>query len=112
MLPQRRLITLIDQAKTLQRNQCIFHATDSSISLLSNCNCDPSAFPTATTHILSEHTDEIWRLEFSHSGDWLATAGKDQTAIIWNVKVSFSFIFKLIIQRLTCTFQIGWFHSR
>lgn len=91
MLPQRRLSTLIEQAKTLQRSQCVFHSTNAPLSLLADCYCDPAAFPSATTHILKDHTDEIWRLEFSHDGKWLATAGRDQTAIIWNVQVIQSF---------------------
>ena len=88
MIPQRRLETLLEQAKSMQRINCIYHASDTPISLLADCACDPAAFPSVTTHILTEHTDEIWRLEFSHDGEWLATAGRDKTAIIWNVKVS------------------------
>lgn len=87
MIPQHRLETLLEQAKAMQRIDCVYHASDTPISLLTDCACDPSAFPSVTTHILTEHTDEIWRLEFSHDGEWLATAGRDKTAIIWSVKV-------------------------
>ena len=41
--------------------------------------------PHATTHILQEHSDEVWFLAYSHDGKYLATASKDATAIIWNV---------------------------
>ena len=92
MIPQHRLETLLEQAKSMQRINCVYHASDTPISLLADCACDPSAFPSITTHILTEHTDEIWRLEFSHDGLWLATAGRDKTAIIWNVKVSSFFL--------------------
>lgn len=87
MIPQRRLETLLEQAKSLQRLSCVYHASDAPISLLADCACDPASFPTITTHILRDHTDEIWRLEFSHSGEWLATAGRDKTIIIWNARV-------------------------
>lgn len=87
MIPRRRLETLLEQAKMHQRRNCPFHSEDVSISLLADCKCDPAAFPSITSHILREHTDEIWRLEFSHDGKWLATAGRDQSTVIWNVSV-------------------------
>lgn len=37
------------------------------------------------TQILEEHTDEVWHLQFSHDGGWLASASKDGTARIWRV---------------------------
>jgi WD40 repeat protein len=88
LIPQHRLATLLEQAKSYQRLNCVFHTADAAVSLLADCNCDPATFPSITTNILQGHTDEIWRLEFSHGGDRLATAGRDKTAIIWNVKVS------------------------
>lgn len=89
MLPQRRLAVLLEQAKSFQRQNCVFHNADAQLSLLADCRCDANSFPSLTTHTLTGHTDEIWRLEFSHNGEWLATAGRDKTAIIWNVKVRF-----------------------
>jgi len=88
MIPQRRLGQLLDQAQEHQRIGCLFHAGDVPISLLADCRCDPSTFPSVTTHVLTDHTDEVWRLAFSHNGEWLCTAGKDNTAIIYKVKVS------------------------
>jgi len=35
--------------------------------------------------ILESHTDEVWFLQFSHNGKYLASSSKDQTAIIWEV---------------------------
>ncbi|MBZ6370410.1 MAG: hypothetical protein LBE44_00415 [Microbacterium hominis] len=49
---------------------------------------DTGAFPTATSHVLQDHSDEVWRLEWSHNGEWLATAGKDRTVMLWKVSVS------------------------
>lgn len=92
MIPQRRLGTLLEQAKAHQRQNCLYHATDASSTLLADCNCDSSSFPALTNYILKDHTDEIWRLEFSHNGEWLATAGRDKTAIIWKIKVRHLFL--------------------
>ncbi|KAJ3502077.1 hypothetical protein NLJ89_g9048 [Agrocybe chaxingu] len=42
-----------------------------------------SDFPKITTTILEVHMDEIWNIEWSHDGAYLASASKDKTAIIW-----------------------------
>ncbi|GAA6006312.1 uncharacterized protein JCM10292_002643 [Rhodotorula paludigena] len=92
MLPQRRLATLLSQAQShQQRHHALAPAASEPFSLL--VDADPhgsTGFPTMTTHVLQEHTDEVWRLEWSHNGEWLATAGKDRTAMIWNVKAGFA----------------------
>lgn len=88
MIPQRRLETLLEQAKEQQRTKCRYHASDPTISLYSDHLCDRSVFPTVTTHILGGHTDEVWRVEFSHDGIHLATASQDGTVMIWRVGVS------------------------
>lgn len=49
--------------------------------------CEKDRFPRVTTTILDGHTDEVWNLEWSHSGNFLATASKDKTAIIWRIDV-------------------------
>ena len=46
------------------------------------------AFPRVTTAILSVHNDEVWNLQWNHKGDYLATASKDKSAIIWRIGVS------------------------
>jgi WD40 repeat protein len=45
------------------------------------------AFPRITTTILEAHTDEVWNMEWSHDGAYLASASKDKTAIIWRIGV-------------------------
>jgi len=89
MLPQRRLATLLGQAQAYQqRHHALTPSPTEPFSLL--VDADPNsvaAFPTHTTHVLQEHTDEVWRVQWSHDGEWLATAGKDRTAMIWKVKV-------------------------
>lgn len=35
--------------------------------------------------ILEDHADEVWFLNFSHDGRYLASSSKDHTAIIWEV---------------------------
>ncbi|EGO21068.1 hypothetical protein SERLADRAFT_475747 [Serpula lacrymans var. lacrymans S7.9] len=47
--------------------------------------CDKSAFPRVTTMILEVHADEVWNIAWSHNGEYLASASKDKTAIIWRI---------------------------
>lgn len=37
---------------------------------------------------LAGHTDEVWYVLFSHDGKWLASASKDNTICIWDVKLA------------------------
>jgi WD40 repeat protein len=39
-----------------------------------------------SVQVLLDHSDEVWHLQFSHDGQMLASCGKDQTAIIWDVQ--------------------------
>ena len=91
MLPQKRFPTLLQQAIEYQRHQCLYHNPPSdggTFSLYSDHYCPSDEFPTITTTILESHKDEVWNLEWSHDGRYLATAGKDKSAIIWRVGVS------------------------
>ncbi|OJT04343.1 WD repeat-containing protein 26 [Trametes pubescens] len=89
MIPQRRFATLLEQARSYQQSRCLYHNVplrNQSYSLYADHLCDRNAFPRVTTAVLSVHDDEVWNLEWSHSGRYLATASKDRTAIIWRVE--------------------------
>jgi WD40 repeat protein len=43
------------------------------------------SYPSNILQILDAHDDEVWFVQFSHDGKYLATASNDQTAIIWEV---------------------------
>lgn len=47
-----------------------------------------SHFPSETVHVLSDHSDEVWYLKFSHNGTRLASGSRNGDIIIWNVGVS------------------------
>ena len=35
--------------------------------------------------VLDAHTDEVWAVQFSPDGRWMATASKDGSALLWAV---------------------------
>lgn len=40
-----------------------------------------------TTHILADHTNEVWRIEWNPDGTLLASASKDRQVVIWQLEV-------------------------
>ncbi|KAL0577932.1 hypothetical protein V5O48_004039 [Marasmius crinis-equi] len=89
MIPRRRFLTLLEQAHQHQVQRCIYHnlpATVTPFSLYTDHQCDKIGFPRTTTNILTGHGDEVWNLEWSHDGTYLASASRDKSAIIWRVK--------------------------
>lgn len=87
MLPERRLEELVEQALLAQVDACRLHNTPGARpSLLRDYSCGTEQLPSCTTQVLLDHTDEVWHLQFSHDGTMLASCGKDQTAILWEVQ--------------------------
>jgi len=79
-------MNLLQQAHEDQLRRCIYHNTPSDstpFSLFSDHMCDKDGFPGVTTTILLGHADEIWNVEWSHDGMFLASGSADKTAIIW-----------------------------
>lgn len=90
VIPPHRLATLLDQARKAQISKTNYWLEDKAFSLYRDFADDPSTFPTVTTHILKDHDDEVWYLEFSHDGNYLASSSADKTVIIWNVNDNFA----------------------
>lgn len=88
MIPERRLEHLVEQALLLQRDACMFHNSfDKEMSLYTDHQCGRDQIPSRTLQILQEHSDEVWFLQFSHNGKYLASSSNDRSAIIWEVDV-------------------------
>ncbi|KAJ9691742.1 hypothetical protein PVL29_013818 [Vitis rotundifolia] len=87
MIPEKRLEQLVEQALDVQRDACAYHNTfDSELSLYSDHHCGTNHIPSQTLQVLQAHCDEVWFLQFSHNGKYLASSSKDRSAIIWEVK--------------------------
>ncbi|KAJ7219541.1 WD40-repeat-containing domain protein [Mycena pura] len=88
MVPPRRFSTLLHQANAYQRQQCVYHNIPSSptgFSLFADHQCDKTGFPRVTTTILEVHADQVWMLEWSRDGNFLASASSDKSVIIWGI---------------------------
>ncbi|XP_021275201.1 WD repeat-containing protein 26-like [Herrania umbratica] len=86
MIPERRLEHLVEQALVLQRDACMFHnSLEKDMSLYADHQCGRDQIPSQTLQILQAHTDEVWFLQFSHNGKYLASSSNDRSTIIWEV---------------------------
>ncbi|KAJ7965033.1 WD repeat-containing protein 26-like [Quillaja saponaria] len=86
MIPERRLEHLVEQALILQRESCTFHnSLDKEMSLYTDHHCGRDQIPSRTLQILEEHDGEVWFVQFSHNGKYLASSSNDRSAIIWEV---------------------------
>jgi WD repeat-containing protein 26 len=94
MIRDHRLSELLDQVKKAQINDCLYHNTSVSPSLYSDHHCERENFPLRTWMELSEHSGEVWYLQFSHDGTKLATASSDKSVIIYET-ASFQVLHRL-----------------
>ncbi|KAL2507857.1 transducin family protein/WD-40 repeat family protein [Forsythia ovata] len=85
-LPERRLEHLVETAVSAQIDSCIYHSSSDVISLYEDHHCDRDRFPTETIQILTNHKNEVWFVQFSNNGQYLASSSSDCTAIIWKVQ--------------------------
>ncbi|KAL2524794.1 transducin family protein/WD-40 repeat family protein [Abeliophyllum distichum] len=88
IIPERRLVHLVEQALDLQRDACRYHNSSvREMSLFTDHQCGKDKIPSQTLQILQEHSDEVWFLQFSHNGKYLASSSSDCLVIIWEVKL-------------------------
>ncbi|XP_072969593.1 WD repeat-containing protein 26 homolog [Typha angustifolia] len=86
MIPERRLEHLVEQALSVQREACYYHnSLDGSLSLYTDHQCGKDQIPSWTTQVLQAHHDEVWYLQFSNNGKYLASSSNDRSAIVWEV---------------------------
>jgi WD40 repeat protein len=84
MLPEHRLAVLLQQVKQSQIDTCLYHSAASSPSLYCDHLCDRRHFPTEAALELTDLTDEIWQVQFSHDGTKLAACGRKDIVMIWD----------------------------
>jgi WD40 repeat protein len=84
MIPPNRLSRLLHQVKDQWISECAYHNTAEPLSLLTNHTCERDGLPSKVIQTMTDHTDEVWIVRYSKSGRWLATAGKDESIIIYD----------------------------
>ena len=100
LLPENRLLTLLQQAVLWQTSQCFDQQSfphgaggsggpggvgGASCSLFEDFSCSRQVIPRETRHVLEKHSDEVWYVSFSHDGARLASASKDSMVVVWEV---------------------------
>jgi len=91
LLPERRLEKLLTSVLENQVRESLFPYTKQSApSLLEDLELNRDKIPSVTRVVLSQHDDEVWYVQFSYSGKYLASGSKDKTALIYDVEKMFS----------------------
>lgn len=89
LVPNHRLLTLIDQSLDHQIKKCQFHHSgDQMFSLLQDHTCPLTEIPRTCIGVLEGHADEVLFVSFSHRGDRIASASRDKSIIIWQLNHS------------------------
>uniref|UniRef100_A0ACD5XN25 Uncharacterized protein n=2 Tax=Avena sativa TaxID=4498 RepID=A0ACD5XN25_AVESA len=97
MVPERRLENIVEQALTVQREACYLHNSIDGLSLYVDHHCGKDQIPSRTLQVLRAHHDEVWFLQFSNNGKFLASASNDKSAIIWKVDEDGELLLKHIL---------------
>ncbi|XWS31349.1 hypothetical protein CRYUN_Cryun23aG0068800 [Craigia yunnanensis] len=84
VLPERRLEHLVETSVTAQIDSCMHHnSQEDVVSLYEDHCCGRDQMATET--ILTDHSNEVWFVQFSNNGEYLDSSSSDCTAIIWKV---------------------------
>lgn len=69
-----------------QASSCFYHNSPADISLYEDHRCGREQIPYKCGQTLYDHKNEVWFVQFSNDGEYLASSSSDCTAIIWKVK--------------------------
>lgn len=86
LIPDGRLEHLVETTVTAWVDSCLYHNSSNPISLYEDHRCGRDQIPTTTTQVLTGHRNEVWFVQFSNNGEYLASSSYDCTAIIWKVQ--------------------------
>ncbi|KAJ6821579.1 WD repeat-containing protein 26 isoform X1 [Iris pallida] len=85
-IPCGRLEHLVETAVSRQVTSCLYHNSPEEVSLYEDHECGQDQIPCNCSQTLCCHKNEIWFVQFSNNGEYLASSSSDCTAIIWTVK--------------------------
>ncbi|CAL9167559.1 unnamed protein product [Musa hybrid cultivar] len=84
-VPSARLEHLVEMTVLKQVASCFYHNSPGEVTLYEDHKCSQEQIPSKCSQILYDHKNEVWFVQFSHNGDYLASSSRDCTAIIWAV---------------------------
>ncbi|CAO2839820.1 unnamed protein product [Amaranthus hypochondriacus] len=97
-IPERRLEHLVETVVTSQIDSCLYHNLSGAVSIYEDHCCSKDQIPTETIQILTAHDDEVWFVQFSNNGKYLASSSSDWTAVIWKVVEDGTFTVKHVLK--------------
>lgn len=87
LLQENRLEHLLIQALKYQKREAMYPFTEFlNNSLLEDLQYFRDRLPRKTIHRFEAHDDQVWYIQFSHNGKFLASASRDKTVIVWDMK--------------------------
>eukprot|EP00960_Hanusia_phi_P007012 199899-Hanusia_phi.AAC.2 len=116
IIPPRRLDYLLQQALKYQKRTLGVRfalviespvLTCFSSNLLVDCHASDDLVPNETMYLLELHKDEVWHVQFSNNGKFLASASKDKTVIIWSVDEQFN-VYKILKGHQQAVNIVAW----
>eukprot|EP00793_Prasinoderma_coloniale_P004155 PRCOL_00006331-RA len=110
VLPEQRLEELLESQLATRQAACPW-VPRAHLSLLTDATDSGSYIPNVTAQVLEGHTDEVWHLQFSHGGTMLATASKDASTIIWDVRSSTKVTLRHRLVQAASAAGSGWSDS-
>lgn len=84
IVPERRLEHLVEMSVSAQIDNCMYHNSN-KVSLYEDHHCSQDEIPRQTIQILTHHENEVWFVQFSNNGEYLASSSSDCTTILWKV---------------------------
>ncbi|KAJ0967441.1 hypothetical protein J5N97_024358 [Dioscorea zingiberensis] len=85
-VPSGRLEHLVETAVARQLESCFYHNSPEEVTLYEDHACTLGQIPSKCVQTLDAHKNEVWFVQFSNAGEYLASSSKDCTAIIWEIK--------------------------
>lgn len=86
LFQEHRLEALLRQSVAFQKTDARWpYTVQDESGLLEDLVHDPERLPKRPVHRLDVHDDEVWFVQFSNNGRYLASGSKDRSVIVWEV---------------------------
>ncbi|ORM40663.1 WD repeat-containing protein 26 [Babesia sp. Xinjiang] len=98
VVPQKRLMTLLQQAIDMQELYCPNHLLggkqEGTTTLYEDHACPDVVVPSNCVALLEGHCDEVWDVAASPDGQYFVTGARDGNIILWSTTKPFDRIFR------------------